>query len=156
MNMDESERTTFRLAGFWRRAAAICIDGFVCSAPFVTLGASDHAVGLAPPMLLVGLVYHVFFWSTFAATPGKFVLGLRLVDAASGERLCKKRAALRFVGYLFSSDATLGIGFLWMIRDRNKQCVHDKMARSIVTRAADERREECEEGHPSGDPLSTA
>ena len=66
---------------------------------------------LLPLALLLGALYHVYFWSVKGATPGKELLGLR-VETEDGETpLPLGRAALRVFAYLLSG-ASLGLGFL--------------------------------------------
>jgi uncharacterized RDD family membrane protein YckC len=61
------------------------------------------------------------------------VLGLRVVDAATGQNIGIGRAIGRFVGFLISS-AVLDIGLIWAAFDPRKQGWHDKMASTFVVR----------------------
>jgi uncharacterized RDD family membrane protein YckC len=66
-------------------------------------------------------------------TPGKRLLGLRVVDA-KGNRLGLWRSLLReFPGKLLSVSF-LGLGFLWVTWDRRKRGWHDYLGRSYVVR----------------------
>jgi uncharacterized RDD family membrane protein YckC len=78
----------------------------------------------------------VAFWRLYGATPGKIALGLKIVDAASGQPASLGRLVLRFLGY-FVSAFPLVLGFLWAAVDRRKQGWHDKIARTIVINAED-------------------
>lgn len=74
--------------------------------------------------------YHVFFWSFTGQTPGKALLGLRVVTL-TGQRLPPFRALLRFLGYVVSG-VPLYLGFLWMLWDDQRQGWHDKISGSYV------------------------
>ena len=57
------------------------------------------SVTLLPLALLLGVLYHVYFWSVKGATPGKELLDLRVVDGGrpladpARERACGARSA---------------------------------------------------------------
>lgn len=81
----------------------------------------------------VELLYFVILWSRFGATLGQRVLGLHVVDAATGGNIGIGRAIGRFVGYVISG-ALLDIGFIWVAFDSRKQGWHDKIASTFVVR----------------------
>jgi uncharacterized RDD family membrane protein YckC len=80
--------------------------------------------------ILMSMTYFTYFHGAAGQTPGKMIMGLRVVRE-DGRPLGHRRAMLRWIGYLFSS-AFLNLGFLWIIVDRKKQGWHDKMAGSLV------------------------
>ena len=96
------------LAGFRRRAAACGID-------------------IAPPL------YHLGFWLSWATTPGKMALSLRIVDARTGTKPSPFAFLIRYLGYQLSAVCLL-LGFVWISVDRRKQGWHDKIARTLVVR----------------------
>jgi uncharacterized RDD family membrane protein YckC len=96
--------------------------------PFLPVLAS---VVLVPLALLLGALYHVYFWSAKGATPGKELLDL-VVTCEDGTRLGPSRAGLRVLGYALGV-ASLGIGFL-MIAFGGKG-LHDRIAHTRVVRA---------------------
>jgi uncharacterized RDD family membrane protein YckC len=91
-------------------------------------GALAAAVAGAAGFLL-GMVYNVGFWILAGQTPGKWLMGL-LVVQTNGERLKLGRALLRWLGYWLSG--ILFLGFLWMLLDSRRQGFHDKLARTLV------------------------
>lgn len=110
----------------------------------------DHTliVGLSLPLfaidaalyyvvgILGGIVYlTVLEGGARGQTIGKRALGIRVVSHAAGAPIGRVRAFIRYVGRYVSS--ILLLGYLWMLFDREKQTWHDKMAGSIVVRAAD-------------------
>jgi uncharacterized RDD family membrane protein YckC len=73
----------------------------------------------------------IIFWAQQGATPGKRVLGLRIVDADTGGLPPVNRLVLRYVGYIVSA-IPLGLGYLWVLWDPKRQAWHDKMAGTLV------------------------
>jgi uncharacterized RDD family membrane protein YckC len=86
---------------------------------------------------LVGALVVLLFWVERQGTPGKLVLGLRIVDAATGGAPSLGRLTVRYVGYLVSA-LPFGLGYLWAIWDKRNQGWHDKMAGTLVVRDARE------------------
>jgi uncharacterized RDD family membrane protein YckC len=79
---------------------------------------------------LVAALYHFFFIGLRGQTPGKRLLGVRVIDAW-GERPSLARAALRTAGYA-ASVLLCSIGFLWIGFDREKRGLHDWIAGTYV------------------------
>jgi uncharacterized RDD family membrane protein YckC len=79
--------------------------------------------------ILFGMVYDVGFWILAGQTPGKWLMGLVVVQT-NGERLKLGRALLRWLGYWLSG--ILFLGFLWVLLDSRRQGFHDKLARTLV------------------------
>lgn len=70
-------------------------------------------------------------WYYFSATPGKMMLGIKLVDADSGMPPSAKQNIIRYAGY-FISTIVLLLGMVWIGFDKRKQGWHDKMANTVV------------------------
>ncbi|RDD34622.1 RDD family protein [Wolbachia endosymbiont of Cylisticus convexus] len=75
--------------------------------------------------------YVVYMWIRFGATPGKFLLGLRVVNAQTFEKLTLKQATKRFFSFILST-APLFLGFIWSSFDKRCQTWHDKIADTVV------------------------
>ena len=88
---------------------------------------------LVPLALLLGALYHVYFWSVKGATPGKELLDLRVETEDGVSPLPLGRAALRVFGYLLSA-ASLGIGFLMVAFSGNG--LHDRVSSTRVVKGA--------------------
>lgn len=75
----------------------------------------------------------VAFWIARQATPGKMVIGARIVDARTGGPITRGQAIGRYLGYYVS---LLGgfLGFFWVAWDPRKQGWHDKLAGTVVVR----------------------
>ncbi|MCD6042134.1 MAG: hypothetical protein K0R40_1737 [Burkholderiales bacterium] len=133
-------------AGFWQRAAALVIDWLlvmVITVPVmvvvfglrrVSLDPAEHSWDLLSFVAVAAAV--IGFWRCCGATPGKLALGMKIVDASTGQPPTLGRLLLRFLGY-FVSAFPLYLGFVWAAVDRRKQGWHDKIARTIVINSED-------------------
>lgn len=129
------------LAGFWVRVAASILDAaWMIPASFLLAllgvglkGGGDLSPGADILLNLISGTVVVLFWASRGATPGKWVLGLRVVDAATGGTPPWPRLVLRYLGYLVSA-LPLAVGYLWMIWDPRRRCWHDMMAGTLVLR----------------------
>ncbi|HLH43409.1 MAG TPA: RDD family protein [Bryobacteraceae bacterium] len=94
-------------------------------------------VGLAGFSFLIGiaiqLAYEVFFLSTRGATPGKMVLGLKVIRAGGGPISPSLAAGRYFAVWL--SWLTLCIGFIIAGFDREKRALHDHICQTRVIHA---------------------
>jgi uncharacterized RDD family membrane protein YckC len=133
-------------AGFWQRAVAFLIDWLivvVIAMPIIVLAfgadyfsldpvrrAGDLAIALVVGGIIVG------FWRYCGATPGKLAVGIKVVDAETGNAPTTGRLVVRLLCYLLSA-LPLYLGFFWVAVDRRKQGWHDKIAGTVVIHDAD-------------------
>ena len=103
----------------------------------INLPEMTEAVGSTTPMqltalagLLIGLTYMLFFWTMGGQTPGKAVMGVRVVRL-DGQPMRLGTAVLRLIGYGVVL-ATLGFGFLPILIDNRRQEPADKLAGTCV------------------------
>lgn len=76
--------------------------------------------------MLIG-IYFVFFWNKYGATPGKFIMRMKIVDADTYSKPSAIQLIKRFTSYLFSSFV------IWsMIFNKRRLTVHDKIANTVV------------------------
>jgi uncharacterized RDD family membrane protein YckC len=133
-------------ASFWQRAVAFLIDWLlviVIAMPVivVTFGAGYFSLdpvrrlGDLVIALVVGIVI-VSFWRYCGATPGKLAVGVKIVDAQTGNPPSTGRLVVRLLCYLLSA-LPLYLGFLWVAIDRRKQGWHDKIAGTVVIQETD-------------------
>ena len=135
-------------AGFVSRLIAYVIDLAIISVIAVgatwfvnvvqdTLGLRDLIEDNAARFALSGLaifllagIYFVFFWTLTGQTPGKMVMGVRVVTL-DGKSLSLGRSIRRVFGY-WISGLVLYIGFIWILIDNRRQGWHDKLAGTCV------------------------
>ena len=79
--------------------------------------------------LLMG-VYFVSFWKYFSATPGKLLMGMKIVDANTQEAPSTYQLIKRFCGYLTALFGIWGILFT-----AHRQALHDKISSTMVIKA---------------------
>ena len=79
---------------------------------------------------LMLIAYHIVFWAWKGTTVGGIVCSLRVVKT-NGAALQPADAVVRALSGLFSI-AALGIGFLWILRDPERQSWHDRIAGTYV------------------------
>ncbi|MCO6419685.1 RDD family protein [Siccirubricoccus sp. KC 17139] len=129
------------LAGFWRRVLAQFIDVLWTLPLSLAMGLAGSLLrgGEEAPVLsellqnLILALVVLIFWAGRQATPGKWVLGLRIVAAEDGGQVPIGRLVARYLGYIVSG-LPFGLGFFWMLWDPRRQCWHDKLARTLVVR----------------------
>ena len=146
-------------AGFWIRVAASIIDSLVLAPLYIPLAirmidqlhlasstdvssidfgqVSGELVGWALVLQFVRYVYELVMIGQWNATVGKFAVGIR-VRQLDGSPATWREAALRpllelVIGVLRIGLATL-VDDLWMLWDKQKQTLHDKIASTIVVR----------------------
>jgi uncharacterized RDD family membrane protein YckC len=100
---------------------------FMLNRIFSNLGSLQYSSVI---FVILILAYYLYFWGLLGYTPGKFLLGLRIVRR-DGRKLSIGRAFLRFFGYWVSA-LPLFLGFAWIIFDRRRQGWHDKLADTQV------------------------
>ncbi len=126
-------------AGFWRRAAAAGIDGFILLLPTGTVSIFMHEHQVLGFILnaAIGCAYWMgFHGSALQASPGKLALGIKVTDNA-GERISYARAAGRFFATWISS-IIFCIGYLIAAWTERKRALHDMIAGTlVVNRKAD-------------------
>lgn len=143
-------------AGLVRRLAAMFYDFLLCVALMMVVTlvyqqgilrliyGSDHLRELADRGALIGdpllstlLVFALFgffakFWTHNGQTLGMQVWGLR-VQNRDGSAIGLLQALLRFM-IAIASWLCLGLGFLWMLWDKDKRTWHDRYSESQVVR----------------------
>ena len=135
-------------AGFLVRLVAYIIDviilaivAWIIQVIFVMPAMNPNAGGGAAAMAAIGYIllliwtlgYLIFFWTRSGATPGKMIMGLKVVTVDGG-KLSVGKAVLRIIGYVVSGIIVY-LGFLWIIWDKDKQGWHDKIAGTYVVKA---------------------
>ncbi|AIY41612.1 hypothetical protein LT85_2454 [Collimonas arenae] len=81
------------------------------------------------------------FWLLTQSSPGKMMIGAKIVNAKTGRDPAPVQLAVRYIGY-FVSAFGLCLGFIWIAFDKKKQGWHDKMAGTVVVRRKDHGKKE--------------
>ena len=145
MNLLQGEKTenaninsaSHRYGGFWIRLSAALLDVLIVGLPAYFI-----AVWLVK---LTGI--NVLYWIiqfaviTFViyrngikgGTPGKYILGLRIVNE-SGKFIGIRKSILRYISGMVSG-IIFGIGFLLIVFSGKKQGLHDKISKTFVVYA---------------------
>ena len=89
---------------------------------------------------LVLISYHVIFLTFVGQTPGKALMGLRVVTV-HGQRLSYARSFLRLLAYVVSG-IPFYLGFVWVLVDDRRQAWHDKVAGTYVIYTWEARHDE--------------
>lgn len=86
--------------------------------------------GLIAFSLLFYPIYLLFFWVLAGQTLGKYAMGAKIVPV-DGNRMTLRRSLRRLFGY-FANLWTIGLGFLWIAVDDQRQGLHDIIAGTYV------------------------
>ncbi|HEY1847791.1 MAG TPA: RDD family protein [Opitutaceae bacterium] len=109
-------------AGFWVRIVALLID-------FILVGIVVRMHDWLPVALAT---YGAILWKLRGATVGDIIFGIKVVrmDGAPIEWVT---AIVRALGCFFSI-VVVGLGFIWIAFDADKQAWHDKIAGTVVVK----------------------
>jgi uncharacterized RDD family membrane protein YckC len=118
---------TLPRAGFWIRMAALLID-------VIVVGIVVHVVHWNHLILVALAAYGAILWKARGATLGDIVCDLHVVRI-DGRPMDWTTAVVRALGCFLSLFA-VGLGFLWIAFDDNRQAWHDKFAATVVVRLA--------------------
>lgn len=125
-------------AGFPRRLAAVLLDALLALLLLSVMSwalrldlSSDVELFTITLLGIGGGVLIALLWTLFQGTPGKLLLGCRIVDAHTGGRPQPWQIVVRLLGYALSA-APAGLGFFWIFWDARRQAWHDKLACTLV------------------------
>ena len=118
---------TLPRAGFWIRVAALALDGILIGILIGLMG-----VGHGKYLLLLLAAYGAVMWKLKGTTIGGIVCSLKVVRLDDRE-IDWSTAIVRALG-CFLSLAVVGLGFIWVAIDDEKQSWHDKIAGTTVVR----------------------
>ncbi|MGA3068565.1 MAG: RDD family protein, partial [Tepidisphaeraceae bacterium] len=140
---------TVQYAGFWRRWAAIFIDGILVDfvtvplslamgVPFFARPGANPALAFSANRLMFQLLNLLILWlyfslmesSKYQATVGKMALSIIVTDL-DGKPIGFGQATGRFFGKILSY-ITLCIGFMMAGWTEKKQALHDFLASTLV------------------------
>lgn len=139
--------------GFWQRFVALSIDmiilyiftiilfligNFIVPFHYDSMYLTDTSSALIYAVffpyygmaVLINAAYFIYFYGTTGQTPGKKLLGLKVVRT-DGKPVTFGIAFLRWVGYIISK-LPFFLGFIWVVFDGRNQGWHDKIAGTYV------------------------
>ena len=144
-----------RYAGFWIRLLALFLDGLIMGAviwPFMIVITVSSGVGKMPTnrqpdpavvvrmfgwfgvmyllVFLLQAIYQGWFLSKRGGTPGKLILGLRVIRPYGGP-ITFWRGVARFFAFLLS-QLIFYIGFIMAAFDEEKRALHDRICDTRV------------------------
>ena len=132
--------------GFWIRVVAYIIDaiilgiiGGILSVPLGVNYSDVNSLNSAAARtsngidLVLSLVYFVGLWTYMGGSIGQRILGMRVVDATTGQPIGLGKAVIRWLGVLLSFFVCF-IGVIWVAFDGRKQGWMDKIAGTVVVR----------------------
>ena len=82
-------------------------------------------------VMFIQVLYYVLFTGLRGQTPGKMLVGIKVVDE-EGAIPGLGRAIMREVIGKFISAIVFDVGYLWVLWDPNRQAWHDKIAGTFV------------------------
>lgn len=113
-------------AGFWRRFAAMLIDALILLLPSLAI---DWIIPFSS--VIMALLYFPIFESSAAqATPGKYVMGLKVMNE-NGGRLSFGRAVGRYA-MKYVSTFLLLFGYIMQVFTVKRQTLHDMVVQAVV------------------------
>jgi uncharacterized RDD family membrane protein YckC len=143
------------LADVLRRFGAVLLDGLLAVAIGIPAGILGLVISTNPPtsrtdailtvalfvilLTIVGLMsYSALIYALWAygLTPGKWMLGIRVVNRDTGLPAGFWRMALRQIVGQWISAVVCYLGFIWVLFDANRQGWHDKIANTLVVRTS--------------------
>ena len=133
---------TVEYVGFWARVGAAFIDTLLAAAVLIPIGRIffgdvDVLDFDNPANILNGVlpaIAVVVFWIYRQATPGKMMIGARIVDEKTLGKPSNGQLIGRYFAYYVSTIPLL-LGLIWVGLDPRKQGWHDKLAGTLVIRS---------------------
>lgn len=149
MNEDISrllDREELQLASRQKRLGAYMIDELILSVIWLSIiwGSFSGLQSIEEKILLINsyllefmalkVIYHTFFVMQYAASPGKIIMKIRILELRTSSNpsfLCSlNRASIRVL-----SELIFYAGFVWGLLDPARQTWHDKTAQTVVVDA---------------------
>ncbi len=88
------------------------------------------------------LIVTIVFWEKWGGTtPGKRLVGIKIVDAKTFKDITNKQTITRSLGYI-ASTIPFGIGFLMVLFRKDKRALHDLLANTVVIYDKNEKKED--------------
>ncbi len=118
--------TALPRASFWVRMGALAIDAILIGV------IANFIPGSGDTWLLLLAIYGAIMWKQKGTTIGGIICNLRIVRV-DGREVDWTTSIVRALG-CFLSLAAVGLGFIWIGLDPERQAWHDKIAGTLVVR----------------------
>lgn len=105
------------------------LGDFINNNPFMGIALGTIFAGL----LLVIALLQVYFW-TKSTSLGKAMLGMKVVNKQDGQGIGFFMMLLRELILKRVSELFCGLGYLWILIDKDNQAWHDKILDTIVVK----------------------
>jgi len=140
----QNQSSQLRYAGLFVRWVAAFIDGLIIL-PILLLfiwiialiGKSTDLDKVADKAeIFAGLIWlplNLYFVTKYGATPGKMVMKLRIIKEDGSVPDFKTAFKREIIGKIVSG-LFLNLGYIWIAFDKEKQGIHDKIAKTHVIR----------------------
>ena len=130
-------------SGFWVRLLALIVDLVALTIVFAVFNSFGFLLLDTMPFIIqtifnTPLVYPFYFWiftGLSGQTPGKMLLGIKVIDREGNPPGLVKAALREFVGK-FLSSIVFCLGYFLVGLDDRKQGWHDKVAQTFVVPVA--------------------
>lgn len=113
-------------ADFWVRMGALAIDAVLVAIVAKFIPGADNA------LLLTLAIYGALMWKLKGTTIGGIICNLRVVRI-DGRNIDWATSIVRALGCILSL-VVVGLGFIWIALDPERQAWHDKIAGTVVVR----------------------
>jgi uncharacterized RDD family membrane protein YckC len=134
----EKKEKNYTLAGFWSRFFALIIDGFIVS--FANLAVPHNFISSEnysfvhfnySPLFIAQWLYYALLQSgNMQATLGQRLFRIKLISL-NGNKVNFGQATGRFFASYLSAFL-FGIGYLMFFFNDKNQCLHDRLAGTLV------------------------
>lgn len=136
-------REQLSLSSKQKRIGAYLIDELLLSAIWLSIiwDAFTGLEGIEEKILLINsyvlefmllkVIYHTFFVMQYAASPGKILMKMQVLELSTlstPSLFC----ALNRASFRILSEAMFYMGFIWGLLDQSRQTWHDKTAKTVV------------------------
>lgn len=129
------ESTTQYYIGFGIRLAAYLIDFAIFTTIAYLIWGNEVVnthngiqINFTNEKVLIPLGYMLLSWLLLSTTPGKMILGVKIVND-KGDKIKFDKVLLRLIGFII-----LPIGCWFILGNDKKQALHDKMAGTFVVK----------------------
>lgn len=140
---------TYEYGQFWPRFAAKLVDGLLLGLVYGIFFTLNIVMAIAFPdqPVLQGVVtmlayivyfavavgYNAYFLPRYGATPGKMALGLKVINADTGDSVGAPKAVARYFAEILSGMICY-VGYFMALFDDQRRTLHDRLCNTLVVK----------------------